>query len=67
MDAPILISLHQDIEFHVHTNASNLVVEAMREGHERPRKQRLKERFKSNFQIKNKTRLCDSKNKNTRT
>jgi hypothetical protein len=26
MDAPILISLHWDIEFHVHTNASNLAV-----------------------------------------
>ncbi len=26
----------------------------------------LKESYKSNFQTKNKTRLCDSKNKNTR-
>ncbi len=29
MDAPILISLHWDIEFHVHTNVSNLVVKVM--------------------------------------
>jgi len=29
MDAPILISLHWDIEFHVHTNVYNLVVKAM--------------------------------------
>jgi hypothetical protein len=29
--------------------------------HEDPQEQRLKERSKSNFQTKNKTRLCDSK------
>jgi hypothetical protein len=29
MDAPILISPHWDIEFHVHTNAFNLVVKVM--------------------------------------
>jgi hypothetical protein len=29
MDAPILISPHWDIEFHVHTDKFNLVVEAM--------------------------------------
>jgi hypothetical protein len=29
--------------------------------HEYPQEQRLKERFKSNFQTRNKTRLCDSK------
>jgi hypothetical protein len=29
MDALILISLHWDIEFHVHRDASNLVVEIM--------------------------------------
>jgi hypothetical protein len=29
MDAPILISPHCDIESHVHTNASNLVVRVM--------------------------------------
>ncbi len=31
------------------------------QGHEETRKQRLKERYKSNFQTRNKTRLCDSK------
>jgi len=28
-------------------------------GHKKPREQRLKETFKSNFQTKSKTRLCD--------
>jgi hypothetical protein len=31
------------------------------QGHKKPQEQRLKERFKSNFQIRNKIRLCDSK------
>ncbi len=31
------------------------------QGHEEPREQRLKERFKSNFQTRNKTKLHDSK------
>jgi hypothetical protein len=31
------------------------------EGHEYPQGQRLKERFKSNFKINNKTKLCGSK------
>ncbi len=31
--------------------------------HKKTQKQRLKERSKSNFQIRNKTRLCDSKMK----
>jgi hypothetical protein len=29
MDAPILISLHWDMEFHVHTNDFNLAIEVM--------------------------------------
>jgi hypothetical protein len=29
--------------------------------HKKSKKQRLKERFKFNFQIMNKTKLCDSK------
>jgi len=29
MDAPILISSHWDLEFHVHTNASNMAIGAM--------------------------------------
>jgi len=33
------------------------------QGHENPQKQKLKEKFKSNFQIRNKIRLCDSKTK----
>jgi hypothetical protein len=33
------------------------------QGHEKSQKQRLKERFKSNFQTRNKTILCDSKTK----
>jgi hypothetical protein len=33
----------------------------MCQGHENPQEQRLKERCKSNFQTKNKTRLCNSK------
>jgi hypothetical protein len=32
-------------------------------GHEKPWEQRLKEMFKSNFQIKNETWLCESKTK----
>jgi hypothetical protein len=36
------------------------------QGHEKPQEQRLKERLKSNFQTRNKTRLCDSKTKNIR-
>ncbi len=32
--------------------------------HKNAQEQRLKERFKSNFQIRNKTRLFDSKTKN---
>jgi len=31
------------------------------EGHEKPQEQRLMERFKFNFQKRNKTKLCDSK------
>jgi hypothetical protein len=31
------------------------------QGHEDPQEQRLKERFKSNFQTRNKIRLYDSK------
>jgi hypothetical protein len=31
------------------------------QGYENPQEQWLKERFKSNFQTRNKTRLCDSK------
>jgi hypothetical protein len=31
------------------------------QGHEKPQEQRFKERSKSNFQIRNKIRLCDSK------
>jgi hypothetical protein len=31
------------------------------QGQKKPRKQRLKRGSKSNFQTKNKTRLCDSK------
>jgi hypothetical protein len=31
------------------------------QGHEESKEQRLKERYKSNFQIRNKTRLRDSK------
>ncbi len=27
--------------------------------HKKPREQKLKEMFKSNFQIRNKTKLCD--------
>ncbi len=34
--------------------------------HEEPQKQTLKKKFKSNFQTMNKTRLCDSKKKNTK-
>jgi hypothetical protein len=37
------------------------------QGHKYPQEQRLKESSKSNFQTRNKTSLCDSKNKNTRT
>jgi hypothetical protein len=33
------------------------------QGHKDPQEQRLKERFRYNFQIRNKTRLCDSKTK----
>jgi len=33
------------------------------QGHGKPQEQRLKERFKFNFQTMNKTRLCDSKTK----
>ncbi len=33
------------------------------QGHKKPQEQKLKERSKSNFQIRNKTRLCDSKTK----
>jgi len=29
LNAPILVALKWDMEFHIHTNASNLVVEAM--------------------------------------
>jgi hypothetical protein len=29
VDAPILIATHWDLEFHVHSNASNLVMGAM--------------------------------------
>jgi hypothetical protein len=31
------------------------------QGHEKPQEQRLKERSKSNFQIRNNIKLCDSK------
>jgi hypothetical protein len=37
------------------------------QGHEKPFEQRLKERFKFNFQTRIKTRVCDLKNKNTKT
>ncbi len=40
---------------------------SLRQGHEEPQEQRLKGRFKSNFQTRNKTRLCDSKIKITKT
>jgi len=33
------------------------------QGHEKTQEQRLKERLKSNFQTRNKIRLCDSKTK----
>jgi hypothetical protein len=33
----------------------------MCQGHEEPQEQRLKERSNSNFQTRNKTKLCDSK------
>jgi hypothetical protein len=33
------------------------------QGQEEPQEQKLKERFKFNFQTRNKTRLCDSKTK----
>ncbi len=33
------------------------------QGHEDPQRQRLKERFKFNYQIRNKTILCNSKPK----
>jgi len=36
------------------------------QGHEDSQEQRLKERSKSNFQTRNKTRLCDLKIRNTR-
>jgi hypothetical protein len=36
------------------------------QGHKNAQEQRLKERFKSNFQTRNKTKLCDSKLRNTR-
>jgi hypothetical protein len=31
------------------------------QGHKEPQEQRLKRKFKSNFQTRNKTKLCDSK------
>jgi hypothetical protein len=33
------------------------------QGHEKPREQRLKERFKFNFQTKNKKKICELKEK----
>ncbi len=33
------------------------------QGHKYPQEQRLKEMFKFNFQIRNKTKLCNSKTK----
>jgi hypothetical protein len=39
----------------------NLDTKNIFQGHEKSQKQRLKERFKSNFQKMNKTKLCDLK------
>jgi hypothetical protein len=52
--APFTLSAKKPINAHMHYYC---------QGHKKPQEQRLKERSKSNFQTRNKTRLCDSKKK----
>ncbi len=54
--APFTLSAKKPINAHMHYYC---------QGHKKPQEQRLKEKSKSNFQTRNKTRLCDSKTKNT--